>query len=173
MFVVYINGLLYKLCSTTNGLVLEDLHIPSILLPDDTALVSTSPHSLQNMLNIVEKYTCKWRLHYNPSKSVFIVFTKSPIRVNPGVKLFNNFIPQYDHVIYAGCLLQQNLKADKLIERDCKNARSRIDSLYKIGLNSFQLSPVFSTKIWKRVVLPSALYACELWTSLSNEDLYN
>ena len=44
---------------------------------------------------------------------------------------------------------------------------------YKIGLNSFQLSPVISTKIWKRVVLPSVLYACELWTSLSNEDIRN
>ena len=61
-----------------------DLHIPSFLLAGDTALVITSPKSLQNLLNIVEKYSCKWRLHYNPSKSVFIVFNKSPIRVNPG-----------------------------------------------------------------------------------------
>ena len=158
MFLVYINDLLYELCSTNNGLFLDDLHIPSILLADDTALLSTSPKSLQNMLNIVEKNAHKWRLHYNPSKSVFIVFNKSPMRVNPGVKLFNSFIPQCDHIIYAGCLLQENLKADKLIERACKNARTRIHSLYKIGLNSFQLSPVISTKIWKRVVLPSALY---------------
>ena len=111
MFLLYISDLLYKFCSTKNGLVQDDLHIPSILLADDTALVSTSPNSLQNMLNIVEKYACKWRLQCNPSISVFIFFNKSNIRVNPGVKLFNNVIPQCDHVIYVSCLLQENFKA--------------------------------------------------------------
>ena len=57
------NDWLFDLCSTKNGLFLDDLHIASILLTDDTALVSTSPKSLQNMLNIVEKYAYKWRLH--------------------------------------------------------------------------------------------------------------
>ena len=37
MFLVYINNLMYKLCSKKNGLFLDDLHIPSILLADDTA----------------------------------------------------------------------------------------------------------------------------------------
>ena len=37
-------------------------------------------NSLQIMSNIVLKYACKWRLHFNSSKSVFIVFSKSLFR---------------------------------------------------------------------------------------------
>ena len=36
--------------------------------------------------------------------SLFYCFNKSLIRVNLRVDIFNNFLPQCDHVIYAGCL---------------------------------------------------------------------
>ena len=49
-----------------------------------------------------------------------------------------------------------------------KSARSKIHKLYKAGL----LFPVVSTKIRKRVILPSALYVCQIWTTLSNEDIW-
>ena len=41
-------------------------------------------------------------------------------------------------------------------------------SLYKIDI---KVSSVVTTNTGKRIVLPSALYACDLWTSLSKEDM--
>ena len=63
------------------------------------------------------------------------------------------------------------MKCEKLTDRVCKIARSKIHSLYPIGVNCFQIHPIVSAKIWKRIVLPSAFYSCELWTALSKEDL--
>lgn len=40
MFLVYINDLLYELCKSTKGVQMGSLHIPGILLADDTALES-------------------------------------------------------------------------------------------------------------------------------------
>lgn len=170
MFLVYINDLLHELCKYNYGLRLGDVHIPGILLADDTALTSYSPKVLQNMLNIVEEYAYKWRLHYNPSKSVFVTFSKSQ-KKDYCITLFGNDIPQSDSIVYAGCLLQGNMKNDKLTERVCKTARCKIHSLYSIGVNKTGLHPAVSAKIWKRIVLPSAFYSCELWPTLSNTEI--
>jgi hypothetical protein len=172
MFLVYINDLLGELCKTENGLFLGKTHIPGILLADDTALISNSPGSLQCLLNHVEKYACTWRLHYNPCKSVSIVFNKSHTSsLSYNITLFGNEIPQSDDIVYAGCLLQGNLKSDKLTERVYKAARSKIHSLYSIGVNNSDIHPVVSTKIWKRIVLPSAFYSCEIWPSITLTDM--
>lgn len=169
MFHVYIDDLLYELCTSTNGLLMGSLHIPGILLADDIALISNSPRSLQESLYVVDIYAYKWRLHYNPNKGVSIVFNKqSHISLKLGVQLFDNVIHNCNDVIYAGCLLQANLKSDRLVERACKNA---IHSLYPVGVNNSQINPVVSAKIWKRIVLPSSLYSCELWTDLTKKDL--
>lgn len=40
MFLVYIIDLLYELCKSTNGVQMGSLHIPGILLAEDTALKS-------------------------------------------------------------------------------------------------------------------------------------
>lgn len=46
IFLVYIDDLLYELCASTSGKLMGSLHIPGILLADDTALISNSPRSL-------------------------------------------------------------------------------------------------------------------------------
>lgn len=39
-----------------------------------SCLISNLPRSLQESLHVVELYAYKWRLHYNPNKSISIVF---------------------------------------------------------------------------------------------------
>lgn len=152
MFLVYIDDLLYELCTSTSGKLMGSLHIPGILLADDTALISNSPRSLQESLYVVELYVYKWRLHYNPNKSVSVVFNKqSHISLELDVQLFDNVIPNCNDVIYAGCLLQANLKSDRLVERACKNARSKTHSLHPVGVYNSQINPAVSAKIWKKL----------------------
>lgn len=137
MFLVYINDLLSELCQEgIHDLVLGNLHIPSILLANDTVLMNNSPKSSQCLPNHVEKYVFTWRLHYNPSKVIFIVFNKTKkCSVSHRVKLFESDISKPDSTIYAGCILQSNIKCDKLTERVCKTTRSKIHYLYSIGVN--------------------------------------
>lgn len=165
MFLVYINDLLSELCQEgIHDLVLGNLHIPSILLANDTVLMNNSPKSSQCLPNHVEKYVFTWRLHYNPSKVIFIVFNKTKkCSVSHRVKLFESDISKPDSTIYAGCILQSNIKCDKLTERVCKTRRSKIHYLYSIGVNDSEIHPVVSSKIWKRVVLLFYFYFCEIW----------
>lgn len=76
------------------------------------------------------------------------------------------------HTIYAVCLLQANIKSDRLLERACKNAKSKIHSFNSVGANNSLSHPVLSGKKWKRNVLlsicalPSSLYSCSSFFSL-------
>lgn len=80
--------------------------------------MNNSPKSSQCLPNHVEKYVFTWRLHYNPSKVVFIVFNKTKkCSVSHRVKLFESDISKPDITIYAGYILQSNIKCDKLTER--------------------------------------------------------
>ena len=49
----------------------------------------------------------KW---YSSSLTDILLHYFQFIRVNQNLKLFNNFIPQCIHVIFSGCLLQENFK---------------------------------------------------------------
>lgn len=55
------------------------MHISSVILAVDTVLMSNSQKTLQFLLNNVEKHAFTWRLFYNSSKSVFIVFNKTNV----------------------------------------------------------------------------------------------
>lgn len=102
---------------------------------------------------------------------VFNVFSKTQkCSASYSIRLFGSEIPQSDNTVYAGCLLQANMKIDKITELVCKTARSKIHSIYSIGVNNSDIHPAVSAKIWKRVVLPSALY-CEIWSSLTLTDM--
>lgn len=76
MFLVYIDNLLYEICTSTNVKLMGSLQIPGILLADDTSLISNSPRSLQELLFALESYYYNRRLFYNPNKNVSIVFNK-------------------------------------------------------------------------------------------------
>lgn len=76
MFLVYIDNLLYELCTSPIVKLMGSLQIPGILLADDTALITNSPRSLQELLFAVESYDYNRRLFYNPNKNVSIVFNK-------------------------------------------------------------------------------------------------
>lgn len=74
LFSVFINDLIYELIDTNRGLLVGTLNIPSILLADDTTLLSASPNGVQTLLDVVHLYATKWRLKYNATKSSVLVY---------------------------------------------------------------------------------------------------
>lgn len=103
------------------------------------------PRSLQCILNHVEKYAFTWRLHNNPSDSVFVFNKANTCFVSHSIKLFRSHIPQSERTVYNWCLLQSNMESDKF--------------------------KFVSLKLLKRVVLPFTSYSCKIWPSLTISDI--
>ena len=68
------------LADTSNGNIekskLENTNISSLLFADDVAIFLLSQKELQNKINILEEYCCKWGLELNIKKTKIIIFSK-------------------------------------------------------------------------------------------------
>ena len=170
-FLLFIDDLIRELRNLNSGIQVYGIDIPCILLADDTTLASTSPKGLQTSLDTVYQYACKWRLTYNGSKSTCIVFSRSNKRQDNYTFKFGELdILIADSVKYGGILLSSNLSCKARIHAYCQKARQSVNSLSNLGLNCKDLHPISSVKIWKRMILPTSFYGCELLPILRGKD---
>lgn len=139
LFGLFINDLITKLLETNCGLMIGQLHIPTVLLADDTTLLSGTKAGLQTLLNVVNDYAHQWRLKYNATKSTCLVF--NPLK--PNVKQNNmNYefilrdvvIPIKHSVIYAGTLIDCSLRTLDRTEKACSKLKQNLHSLFSIGV---------------------------------------
>ncbi len=171
-FLLYINDLITTLRTANTGIRVFGQNVPAILLADDTTLVSASPRALQTALDFVHIYASKWRLSYNASKSNCIVFSKSKTSVIDLKCSFGHMpIQSAQSVTYGGILLSHNLSCKPQLDKNCRKARQSINSLRPLGVNSTDLHPAVSVKIWQRIVLKTSFYGCELLTGVRGKDI--
>jgi hypothetical protein len=78
-FLLMINDLISELDDLNVGPQVCNLHVPCVILADDTSLISNTPKNMQMQLNVVSEYASKWRLTYNPSKSCVMAFTNNQV----------------------------------------------------------------------------------------------
>ncbi len=67
-FSILINDLLKELKASNIGIPVENLVIPVLAFADDIALLAENESDLQKLINIVHKWSCKWRFIINPEK---------------------------------------------------------------------------------------------------------
>lgn len=171
-FLVFINDLICELKASMNGISVYGMSIPCVLLADDTTLVSATPRALQSSLNIVRTYANKWRLTYNASKSKSLVFCKPRQPHNKVKYTFGNaIIDNFDSVQYGGIIINSNLSCKDRVISCCSKARKSVNSLRSLGLNNVDLHPNTCVKIWKRMILSTSFYGCELLPTLYGKQL--
>jgi len=171
-FSLYINDLISELKAVNSGISISDLNIPAILLADDTTLLSTSAHGLQRLLDCVQNYACRWRLTYNRTKSCLMLFDGHKQNDSEiSVRLGETFIENKNEHVYAGTLITRSVKTTERTKSASKKLKKNLHSLYNIGVNPKCMTPVTNAMIWKRMILPTGLYACEIWGGLSNTEI--
>ena len=61
LYICFINGLLNELLISNLGCTVLDLNVGAIGYADDIVIVSLDVKSLQQMVNLAYRYSCKWR----------------------------------------------------------------------------------------------------------------
>ena len=133
-------------------------------------MLSTTPSGLQDSFCTVSNYASRWRLTYNATKSTIIVFRKGKQPSSEPVFTFcGTIITRSPTVKYGGILFSADLSCKDRVFANCQKARQTINSLSSLGLNSNGLHPATCVNIWKRMVLPTSFYGCEIMPTLHSK----
>ena len=108
-------------------------------------------------------------IEYQPPKRVVIVFNESPLdyRISNRMLTMGDDIVKED-IIYKhlGISLNKSLSIDDNVKEAASKIKGTFLSLVNSGIHDQGFNPITSRRIYKTVVLPKALYGCELWHTL-------
>lgn len=174
MYISYINDLITQLASSSHGLVLYDVSCCCPTVADDMVLVSLSRNGLNAMLDICHQYSQKWRYKYNASKCNVIVFNEKPLdytQHNRIWKLGDEIIHECEDYTHLGIICNKYMNVETNVISACSKLRRTFFGLTNTGINKFGFHPLTAKRIYESVVLPRALYGCELWNHLLPGDI--
>ena len=109
-YLVFINKLLSELEESGYGARIGNVPCGNPTLADDIALLATSPKNLQLMIDIVYRYTQKWKFAINVSKSNYMIITRSRSLRPPEFKIGDETLNKVNAATHLGITIDDNLK---------------------------------------------------------------
>lgn len=115
-------------------------------------------------------YSNKWCFRFKATKSCVLVFCPKYCTFNETFQWFLGqcSIPTADKYNHLGIIVDNRCKLFARITEACNKGRKSYFALSDIG--SQFLNPMTLSHLYKKVVLPSALYGCEQWNCISSSD---
>ncbi|KAK3106167.1 hypothetical protein FSP39_014105 [Pinctada imbricata] len=173
LYIVFINELLQELEVMSPQLGKPFVKNSNPSYADDITCLNSSPNGLQSMLNICFTYSCKWRFQFNAKKSIIVVFENVRIqRRNFETRKWyigTEIVTVHNECKHLGILLDRKLSNTCRIIEACSKGRKTYFSL-KSSMTG-PVNPVTMANLYKKVIVPTVLYGCELWNSLSKSDV--
>ena len=139
----------------------------------DMLLQSLTKNGLQMLINICVAYFRKWRLVYNVLKCLVIVFNELASAYNRSQRqwfLGNDELREGVEYKHLGITVSKDMKVKQNVSESASNIRKIFFGLVSSGFSEMQLHPLTLKRIYESIVLPRALYGCELWGNLSQSD---
>ena len=130
LFSLYINDLTSEINSLNLGVDVGYMIMSILLYADDLILLASNERDLQILLNCLYKWTCKWRVCINESKSNVIHFRKPNKRQSEYKFIIGNRNIQYtDTYKYLGLILDENLNFTPAIEALASSGQRALGSV--------------------------------------------
>ena len=164
LFNLFINDI-EKLFEDIEGFKIGSKNLKFLLYADDLLILCKSQSDLQLSVSRLHKYTQKWGLTINVSKSKVIVFSKYR-RKNYKIFVNGTILEQVDSYTYLGVDFHRtgNLKHASLSLS--KKGMKATNSLLKVLLTK-NLPPNMLIKLFDQTIVPILTYASEIWGTFS------
>ncbi|MES9879941.1 MAG: reverse transcriptase family protein [Sedimenticola sp.] len=173
-YILYIDALLKNLEQSNNGGVIYQSSVSCPTVADDMVLISFSKTGLSNLMDMCYEYSQQWRYEFNASKCSVVVFNESEndyLTSNRQWHLGNATVEESRNYTHLGISIGVNMSLDTNIKEAVRKLKGSFLGIVNSGVHEHGLHPLTSKKIYKSVVLPRALYGCELWNNLSLTDV--
>lgn len=169
LYLLFINDLLYQLESSGLGFCIYDINCCCPTVADDMLLASYSKTGLDKMMNICYGYSVKWRYLYNALKCLVIVFNESKNAFQQSSRIWmlgNEHVDEGTEYVHLGVRCDKYMSIDENIKSATNKIRGTFLSLSNCGIYEDGLNPLSIKRIYNSIVLPKALYGCELWSNI-------
>ena len=137
-------------------------------------ILSLSSKALQEMINICYEYSCLWRYQYNSGKCAVVTFNESKRVYKRNYRSWvvgNNAICEREEYNHLGIICNKYTNSTLIVKQVDRKLRGAFFGLIKDGLYINGLNPLTSYSIYRSIVIPRALFGCELLQSLSDRDM--
>ena len=164
LFCLFVNDLVTQLNALNKGVKLGDNIVSILLYADDMVLISEKEEQLQGMLDEMFRWTRKWKLNVNISKSNIIHFRPkgSPL-TNAQFHFGQHLLEKVPYYKYLGVYLDECLdfkKCCQILSDSATRALGSIISEFKYLKN--MRYDTFS-KLYNTGVVPILNYGSEVW----------
>ena len=170
-YLVFIDKLLYDLQKSSFGAKISSLKVGNPTFADKISLVTITPADLQRLINIVHEYANLWKFEISIEKSCIVAFTRKRSLKYIPIYYGKSVLSVKTETVHLGMLQSSNGKVkEKILER-CQKAKNAYYAISGMGVRSQGLNQVTAASIYKRIVMPVALYGSELWNDMTKTDI--
>ena len=163
LFMMFVNDIVSSINTDLNGIFsTEDMKLFLVLFADDQVLFSTSPTSLQSMLNDIESYCTAYGIKINVAKTKVLIFEKSTRHTHYNFSLYNENLEVVNSYKYLGVYFFKNgywHRTQKCIAEHASKAMHRLFSVF----NNYEFKTSEKCKLFDVLVSPVLNYSCEIW----------
>ncbi|MCG7892042.1 MAG: reverse transcriptase family protein, partial [Candidatus Thiodiazotropha endolucinida] len=174
LFTIFINELIVNVKNSEYGLHIYHMNVSCPTLADDMFLASLSKYGLSSLLDICQDYYTRWRLKCNASKCSVIVFNESKADYKKTLRTWKigpDVINEAEEYRHLGIVCNKYSMLDENIHQSSLKLKNTLLGLINCGIYENGLHPINSKRLYNAVVLPAALYGCELWNGLSSNQV--
>jgi len=163
-FNVYIDELSKILNNVNDGCIFNGVRINHLLYADDAVLMAPSPHAMQKLLNVCDKFATKHELIYNVKKTFCMCVKPKWLNtlVIPNLYLSGKTITVTNEHKYLGMVIADTMKDDIDMKRQIKGIYSRGNILLK---RFGQCNDNVKIKLFKAYC--SSFYCLSLWSKFN------
>ena len=173
-YVAFIDPLLREIENSGLAYCIADVPTSPIGYADDLSVCSTAKCNLDQTMDMVYNYSCKWRFFYNPGKSAVMVYGERKREAAKNAK-FRNFSlggvkvkerDEYDHVGVKNCLYGNTIpRTEDRISR----GRRAFNAVASVGIKSKGVNMAVCNILFWSIIAPIVTYGSEIWVLQPDE----
>ena len=162
-------NILHKYDDHPDGFKIGTTSVGAVMVADDLALASKTPHGLQALVDIAEYDASTQQYIFSETKTK-VQTTNSKKTLDPNIKLNGVVINTSDEEVHLGIHRRADTKNSSTVDARIQTARRTIFALAGAGVYGFNgVSPITSKKLLDIYVLPRLTYGLETLTLKSRE----
>ncbi|RNA42314.1 RNA-directed DNA polymerase from mobile element jockey-like [Brachionus plicatilis] len=170
LFSLYIEEILIDITKSESGIKLSTVKIDVIAYADDLLLISQTKKVLQSLLEIVTYHGTKLEIKFNPSKTVYIIFSCKKTRTaadrrddwwQDELTLEREKIRRVTSMKYLGVEFNEQNSDQNHLEARKRAALGALARLKNLEILTENTCPFLKGYLYKTYILPVLIYGME------------